>query len=363
VNDQHETIGGQRRLWRSLAWLLALCGAMIAAPAMAACSAPTTLTDPLGTYSSPTIKAGATGYLSVPGGFTCTSASVLTLLGANYLRVTVDSAAVLEIPSLTLAGTPAKPIATVPYSLAVAASGTPALTPGNTVYLINGTALNLLGLLGDNAMNVPLFIKPQSAAQVPPGNYQGTVKVKWEWRFCSVIEAAGICVGTLESGTATTTITFTLTVVASRPATVTIASVITWDPVSGTNSPKMIPGAKRRVTMTVANPDLVPLDLNKLNVTLPTPAGTVIALDGDGTGQGQVIQFTPNASTLLFNYTSPSDLGDDVDFSTNGGASYIAVPTPGDAASQASVNSVLFHPRGAMAAGSSFSVSLPYSVR
>lgn len=366
MNTERGLMEQGRRLWRRIAWLLlGLLGMGAAAPAMAACGAPATQNDPLGSYSAATVKAGASGFIQVLGGFTCTSGNILTLLGANYLRATVSSTAVLELPSTTLSATSGKPIATIPYTLAAAGAGTPVLKPGTTVYFINGTALNLLGLLGNNGINVPIFIKPQSTAQVPPGDYVGTVKIKWEWHFCPVLEVLGSCVLGADEGTGDTTITFTMTV-GPKPATVSISSVTTWDPVSFANYPRAIPGSKARLTMTVANPDLVPLDTDQMVVVMPTPANLAVALDGDGTAQTDVVRTAQGStsSTLSLTYGGAGVAGDDVEFSMYAsGDDFTYQPVAGDTATQGAVKRVRFKTHGAMAPQSSYSISLPYLVK
>jgi hypothetical protein len=188
--------------------------------------------------------------------------------------------------------------------------------------------------------------------------------VAWSWKFCSIAWVLGACpAGKLDSGSGTADVTFRI-VVQPRPIAATVTSVTTWDPVSKTSFPKAIVGSKRRLTVTVSNPDIVAADLNTVNVELATPAGTQVALTGDGSGSTGVIVFTDGspASGLTFRYGSGADATDDVAFS-GGTLGWSYAPTAGDTASEAAVTRVRLRPRGVMAAGSSFAVSLPYLVR
>ncbi len=63
----------------------------------------------------------------------------------------------------------------------------------------------------------------------------------------------------------------------------------TWNEVEGTSNPKALPGSRRRVSVTITNPDIVAVDANVLEVVLPTPPRMTVALDGDGTG-GAVVR-------------------------------------------------------------------------
>lgn len=342
------------------ALLLATIAASAATPAMAACSVTTPLADDLGSYSPAALKAGAPAPIRASGGFSCT-ANLLTLLGNNYLRATVPSNAVLRLTSTTTSDT-------IDYTLSADAAGTVPIVPGTPRTYVSGTTLNLLGLLGPSTVDVPVYLKPTAtAATIPPGTYKGSVMVKWEWSFCSLINAAVVCIGTLDASTIFTPsarLDFTLTV-AARPVTMTISTRTTWDPQSTTNFPKAIPGSRQRTTVTVVNPDIVPIDLNSIALVLPTAPRATVALDGDGTGQGDVVQVADGTppSTLSLAYRSAGDTGDDVQFSSDNGTSYGYAPVAGNDVSQSAVTQVRFRPRGTMAASSSFSVSIPYLVR
>lgn len=351
------TVGRLKRVRSVWRWLAIGVAMLTAGTAHAACGVATTVADDLGSFSPNALKAGAAPYVNTFGGYSCTTVPVATLLTGNYLKATVASGSVLKLTSTTTADS-------VTYALAAAADGSSPLVPGTATFYVNGTVLNVLGLLGPGAVNVPIYVEPSAATTIAPGTYTGSVTIKWDWYFCSVIGALNACVGTLDSGSKNATITFTLDV-SAKPATISIASVTTWDPVSTTNSPKTIPASRRRTSLTVTNRDIVAVDLNTLKLALPTGARTIVALDGDGTGSGSVVQTVQGspASGLTVTYTSPSSTSDDVDFSNDGGVSWSYVPVAGNLASEGAVTHVRFSPKGSMAASSSISISIPYLVK
>ena len=340
---------------RTMVGLLMLCvGLVVAGPAAASCGVATAVSDDFGTYSPNALKAGAPPYLSEFGGFNCSTASIVTLLAGNYLKATVASGSVL---TLTSAMTPN----TVTYLLAAAPDGTSPLVPGTATYYVNGTTLNLLG---SGTTNVPVYAKVSSTTAVAPGTYTGSVAIKWDWSFCSAIGALNACIGTLDAGSKTATLSFTLNV-SPQQTTMVVTSATTWDAVQGTTDPKAIPGSRRRAAITIANPDIVALDLNTLALVLPVASRTIVALDGDGTGSGTIIQTTDGSpsSGLTVSYVSPSSTTDNIDFSSDGGVSWTYVPTAGDTVSESAVTHIRIRPQGSMAAGSSFKISIPFLVR
>lgn len=356
---------GWGRNLRRLIEALALAAAFAAAPALAACSVGPG-SDALGSFSPAALKAtggppavSAAPYVAGTGGFSCTNASVLTLSLVNYLKATIPTATVLKLTSATTTDQ-------VTFQVAAASNGGSPLTPGTPFYFVQGLSLNLLGLGSTTGpMTVPIYIKPATSstgALIAPGTYTGTFPIAWDWYFCSGVYVTG-CSVTPDGGTGTSTVTVTLTVAGNAP-TMTISSVTTWDTVESTTNPKALPGSKRRTTVTVTNPDIVALAAGTVQIVLPTAAKTAIALDGDGTGSA-VVQTGQGstASGLSLTYTAPASTSDDVDFSYDNGVSWTAYPIAGDAVTQGQVTTVRFRPQGTMAAGSSFSISLPYSVQ
>jgi hypothetical protein len=340
----------------ALQWLV-VAMVMAVSPA-AACDVATPIATDLGTFSPAAIKASAP-YANTRAGFSCSSFSVLTVLSGNFLKATVASGTVLKLTSAT------SPSDSVTYKLYGDSNASIELKPGIAAYYMNGVVLNLLNLLGDGSINVPVYFKLASTNAVAPGTYIGSFTVKWDWNFCNGIAALGACVGTVDSGSKSGVVNVVLTVVAKPPIIGLTLGAPTWDPVNGTNKPKAIPGSKRRMIMTVTNPDIVATEVDAVELRLPTPAGMIIALDGDGTGSGSAIQGSEGspASGLTFTYTAPGSTTDQIEFSSDQGLSWTYSPVAGDAVSQAGVTVTRARPLGSMAALSSYSVSVPYSVK
>lgn len=334
--------------------LLSLALVLWAAP-VAACTVSTPATTDLGSFSPGAIKGSAVTPVGKSSGINC-SGTAISLLGGNTLTATLSNTNSFK---LTSAGKPDGAFQVFP-----SATSTTAMPSGTAVNFLSPTVIDIVGLLGNSPSSIPFYIKPTSAVPLLPGVYNGGFRVTWVWKFCSGVWVGSNCtLGTVTQGTQAADIAFTVTV-AAKPVTAAISSVTTWDPILGTANPKAIIGAKKRVTVVVTNPDIIATDLNTVKIELPTQAGTSIALEGDGASAGSAIKFTDGSpsSTLAFSYTNAGDGADDVDF-YSAGIGWAYVPTPGDTVSQGMVTKVLLKPRGKLAAGSSFTITLPYLVK
>lgn len=319
-----------------------------ASGASAACTATTTATGTV-TYS-PNAATGVTP--SFGGGFGCAAGSpLLIVFSGNYLKATITTSNGYKVSK---AGAP-----DINYVLSADAAGTKPLS-GAATYYINGTLVDVLGLIGSAPASVPIYIRPTIAGAVPSGVYTGSFTVLWDWSFCS-LGLGGSCIGVTDKDTKSTTVTLNVTINGGRPATITTTTTLVYDDKNGTTNPKSIPGSKQRTTATVSNPDTSALANNTMELKIPTPTGSSVSLDGDGGGGGFAV-FTEGspASGLAFSYVSSTDTGDDVEFSSDGGSTWTFQPT---AATQAQVTNVRLKPRGAMAAGSNFKLSVAYTVK
>jgi len=320
----------------------------------ASCGASATSSGTLPAQSPNAVYGDVVPYASVPGGFGCpTGSPVLTLLGSNYIRATIIGG--------TYKLTHTNGTSTVDFLLSATSSGTPQLN-GTAAYYVNGVLIDLLGLTGSAPTSLPIYVKPRLTTPTVaplPGVYTGTFKVKWEWSICTGI-SLGVCIiGKTETGNVNTDVTVTLTIGGVAPTISTVATT-TWDDQNGTSNPKAIPGSKRRMTVTVGNPDIAAQDSGVVAVVVATPANTTVALDGDGTTSA-FAAFTEGspASGLAFSYVSGTSTTDDVEFSSDNGATWTFAPT---AATQGSVTHVRLKTRNAMAAKSNFTVKLAYKV-
>ncbi|WP_454717555.1 hypothetical protein [Caulobacter segnis] len=329
-----------------LAGVLALLA--FASGASAACTATPTATG-TATYS-PNAVTPATP--SMGAGFGCANGSPLWIsFSGNYVKATITASNGYK---LSQAGAP-----DINYVLSADAAGTKPLS-GSATYYVNGTAVDLASLIGFAPASVPVYIKPSVSGSVKSGVYTGSFTISWDWSLCSLALGSS-CIGVTDKDTKSSIVTVNLTISGGRPATVTTTTTVVYDDKNGTTNPKSIPGAKQRTTVTVSNPDTSALASNTMELKIATPANTTIALDGDGAGGASVV-FTEGspASGLAFSYASSTNLGDDVEFSSDGGSSWLFLPT---VATQGQVTHVRLKPRGAMAAGSNFKISVAYTVK
>lgn len=338
------------RIWTRIVVALA---ALVLPGAALACTVTPKVTMTAGPYSPAAVAAGKVPTMSGVAGLTCPN-SVLVLLGGNYIRGTFTSANGLTLKNGTRA---------LPYTLSADSAGTVPIAQGAQIDYMQNNLLNVLGLLGGSSATLPLYVRPGSASGLPLGSYTDTIGIAWEWRICSIAYVLGSCAGTLTQGSGRSDVTVTVTV-GPQDMTISIRSVATWDSVNGTNTPRALPGSKGRTSLTVTNPDLVPLDAGSIAIVYKIPAKTSIALDGDGSGSATVFGFTDGspASGNSLSYVAAST-SDDVDFSADDGLTWTYMPIAGDRASEAAVTQVRLRPRGAMRAGGSFTLSVPYLVR
>jgi spore coat protein U-like protein len=334
--------------------LLGIAALLWSSAGTAACDTVNPSNVTIASASPAAIKASAVPLSSAKtsGGFGCTSSAIISLLSTSVLKATVATGATFTLTSGSN---------TVTYKLYADAAGANELKANIATSYVNGSS-TLLTLAG-GAIDVPIYFKLASASLPPAGTYTGSVSIKWDWYFCSLLGIGTLCVGTVDQGSKSTTVSVTLNVAPKPPTIVVNVGTATWNAVEGTSNPKAIPDSKRRVSVTVTNPDIVALDAGVVQIELPTPARMVIALDGDGTG-GSVVQTSEGspASSLTLSYIGPANTGDNVDFSSDGGSNWAYYPTAGNATSQAAVNRIRFRPQGSMAPGSSYTISIPFSV-
>ena len=156
----------------------------------------------------------------------------------------------------------------------------------------------------------------------------------------------------------------TATVTVSAPLTLAKASTVYSDPVNGTTLPKAVPGAVMTYTLTITNPGSTLADSNSVVLSDPTAANlSLIVGDYAAAGSGPV-GFTDGApaSALTYTFSGLGNAADDVDFSNDGGTTWTYTPTAGAGQADGAVRSIRIRPKGAMAAGSSFTVSFRYIV-
>jgi hypothetical protein len=147
--------------------------------------------------------------------------------------------------------------------------------------------------------------------------------------------------------------------------TMTKASAAINDPYNGATNPKLIPGARVSYTVTVSNPNAFALTNNSVVVTDPTPATLKIYVADIGSAGSGPLAFVDGSpsSSLSYSFVSLSSSADDVDFSSDDGATWTYTPVPGSDGTDPAVSRIRIRPRGAMAANSSFELRFQYVIR
>jgi uncharacterized repeat protein (TIGR01451 family) len=145
---------------------------------------------------------------------------------------------------------------------------------------------------------------------------------------------------------------------------VILKSVLTVsDPVNGAANPRAIPGAVVEYTVIVTNQGAGASDANSIQLSDPIPVNAdlvVTDLAGPGSGPVAFTQGSPT-SALTYSYVSLANLGDSLEFSNNGGATWTYLPTADGNGTDAAVTHLRISPTGAFAAktgltGPSFSL-------
>lgn len=133
------------------------------------------------------------------------------------------------------------------------------------------------------------------------------------------------------------------------PAIVVLKSVIVLDdPVNGGTEPRAIPGALMQYTILATNSGTGPADADSVLVTDAIPADLALRVaDFDATTAGPIFfgDGTPS-STLTYTFASLADGADDIEFSNDGGATYIYTPVPDANGVDANVTHIRINPQG-----------------
>jgi uncharacterized repeat protein (TIGR01451 family) len=134
------------------------------------------------------------------------------------------------------------------------------------------------------------------------------------------------------------------------PSLVNTKSVtVLSDPVNGSTNPKSIPGAEALYTITVANTGQGRVDVNTVAIADAVPANTSLFVGNLGGLPAGPMTFAESGSNLTFTYASLGSTLDDLEFSSNGGATWTYVPVPDASGYDAAVTNVRLRPKGRMA--------------
>ncbi len=157
---------------------------------------------------------------------------------------------------------------------------------------------------------------------------------------------------------------FDLASVIFKPAMGFSKTVIPYsDPVNGTTNPKHIPGGVAEYSLVATTPSSYSVTANTVVIADATPVDTDLVVTDIGvTGSGPAA-FTPGASGLTYSFASLGSATDNIDFSNNGGTTWVYTPVANANGVDPAVTHVRVRPQGTMAASSSATVRLRYRTR
>ena len=139
-------------------------------------------------------------------------------------------------------------------------------------------------------------------------------------------------------------------------------STVISDPVNGTTNPKAIPGATVEYLITVNNTGPGATDAGSVMVWDDGPADAKmcqIARVG-----GPVIYNDPTGTSgLTYTFTSLSSATDSLEFSNNGGTTFVYVPVADADGCDSAITDFRVRPGGAFAASRSFTLRVRYAVK
>lgn len=166
---------------------------------------------------------------------------------------------------------------------------------------------------------------------------------------------AGVALGTVLGSTATLanqTSEFGGNVIVTGGPTLRVAKQVQLqsDPVNGATLPKNIPGAVQLYVVSIANQGSGPVDGNSVAIIDRVPVNTTLFvgdLGAPGSGPVAFVNGTP-ASGLTCTFTALGNAADDLDFSSDGGATWNYVPVPDGEGYDAAVTHIRMRPKGTM---------------
>ena len=332
--------------------LFLILGASESAAHVCTAAASATSLD-MGSNSVGAINGGMVAVVTGPAGLSCTG-GLLTLGATNSVTATVTSANNFQMKLTGQTGG-------VTYTLAAGSGGNTPIVQGATIQYYNTALLTLLGLSTSGPLTLPIYAQATSSTALPAGTYSDTLSIVWHWNICTV-GVGGACVTRdTDPTTPSTTSTVNLQIeVAPKPMTLTVSRLLQSDPINSASSPKSIPGAITKYTMTIKNNDVVAANAGTIAVNAPVPTNTsfVVTTPLQTIATSITLVDGSPASGLTLVYSGAASTTDDVDFSTDGGTTWTYSPTANASGVDPLVTNVRLRPEGAMAAGGAASINI-----
>ncbi|EDL49986.1 Proprotein convertase, P [Erythrobacter sp. SD-21] len=144
---------------------------------------------------------------------------------------------------------------------------------------------------------------------------------------------------------------------------VTKVSSVVSDPVNQLDNPKAIPGAVVEYLITLTNTGDEPVDTDTVFVTDDGPADAKMCLTAFGGGSGPV-RFADGSpgSGVTYTFATLDSLTDDLEFSSDSGATWTYIPTADAQGCDGSISDFRVNPKGAFAAARSFTLRVRFIV-
>ena len=148
------------------------------------------------------------------------------------------------------------------------------------------------------------------------------------------------------------------------PLTVVKLSLVYSDPVNGTSNPKAIPGAVVEYQVVLTNPAPNPVDNDSVFVRDPLPPQVALRVADIGAVGSGPVSFTNGvpSSGMTYAFTALGSTTDDLEFSSDGGATWTYVPTPDANGVDSAVTGIRVNPKGVFNANNA-QFTLRYRVR
>jgi len=198
---------------------------------------------------------------------------------------------------------------------------------------------------GDSNPDTPVLVPAESIAVLIVYDIPGSVSAS---ETTSIVTTAASDYQPLSSDFVTDTIDIPV------PPELLVTKVVAAleDPINLAANPKAIPGSEILYTVTVANQGAGTVDTDAFFITDAIPAnGCMNVLDAGAAGSGPVdYQDGSPSSNLTYSFISLASTTDDLEFSSDGGASFTYAPTPDAFGCDALVTNIRINPKGTFAA-------------
>jgi len=361
----------------------------------AAITPPTQLGQVLTFANIPSLAPGASGIITLEAtlGAALTAGSIVTnsakisaiLNGVAVSETATATASANTVPDLVISKITSTSSlglggATATYTITVTNNGTAAATglkvydylpfsgtlssPTKRFELVAGSSTYTGGL------PVPVITVSTPPTVIPYSSNPNQQQIIWDFGVLSSLAAGASTTITFNAaagsampagnytnyvsalaGSFTATVSSVPTVTLSNAAKLTLTKTVNayFDPIHGLTNPYFIPGGVSEYSLLVNNAG-GPADANSVFIVDGVPANTVLYVKDIGVvGSGPVafVDGTP-ASGLSYTYTALASNTDDIDFSSDGGATWTAVPVPAANGCDATINRIRINPKGVL---------------